>query len=107
MDNDCYGFIVVGTGQTPDDAKEDFERHIKHEFKYIRGYKYWRRIPELKKAHDFLKDETWYKVVARVLATFEPTRSKEIDIDNLYPESSELQRKIETLGFGQPPEEDT
>ena len=53
------------------DAWLDYEGVEAHFFKFVRGFKYWRKLPELQTHKDFDRQVTEYRVRARIFSVME------------------------------------
>ncbi len=70
---ESFGFMCIGLEcETPEEAWETFKSEANRLFKWTRGFKVWRAIPELFSDIRFSENKTIYLVKARVLALEEP-----------------------------------
>lgn len=70
--NDAYSMMLESA--IVDSAEEAWESYRKAEsqfFKFVRGYKYWRRRPELQSNKDFDAGTIEYRVRARIFSVME------------------------------------
>jgi hypothetical protein len=86
---DVYPIILGVRGDIKD--KEHligcFNSYVKNVFKFVRGYKYWRRIPELRENREYDIDTIEISITARITCTLEPlTGVEEIPEDYVFHE---------------------
>lgn len=62
---------------TEAEAWKDFESHAQEMFFWVRGKKWWRRVPTCRFVTDFDSDIRGYVVSARVLALIDPPEDLE------------------------------
>ena len=66
---DAFSFICIGLEcETPEEAWETFKADANRSFKWIKGFKIWRAIPELVSDKRFSEGVTVFQVKARVLS---------------------------------------
>lgn len=87
--NECYPIIVDAHGDTKEEAWSNFRSVLKTAFKFIRGHKYWRRIPEISGGNT--SENHGYLVVARITVVLQPLEgSTEIlDISDKFDNEGE------------------
>ncbi len=86
MDLDSFSFFCVGLEcDTEDEAWSTWKAEARTYFKWIKGKKIWRTLPEVFKQQIFSENKTVYIVKARVIALDElPDGFFEAEIDGPY-----------------------
>ena len=80
---------IVVCGNIFDNEKEawaSFDEELKSKLFWTRGFKYWRKVPELYDDKDFFSEESKFVVRARITASMRPLKNaKPVRMKKPYP----------------------
>lgn len=98
--NKIFPMLCSGTEcETEEEAWESFKQETNQLFSWIKGHKYWRRIPELQQDKDYSADRTVYVVRARAIASLESLDITEASVDGPYPKQTNMIETGDQIGF--------
>ena len=88
----CYPLIITGTGLSWIEAWDDFYDNCEHAFKWVRGKKSWRSIPQLHRSESFDTMEINYRIMGRLISMEElPEGFPEATIRSPYKSFADLE----------------
>lgn len=101
-EQDSFPFYCIGYEcETEEEAWRTFKIEARRQFKWINGYKIWRRIPQLQTCNNFDKGSVIYQVTSRVIALEKPIDNvTEATVDGPYISNArDYETAIEPCAF--------